>query len=263
MRRRDQIALAVSIITLVSVFAWQLLRDREPTYLGKPYSFWLKSHSESFHSGDFEQRNQAAAAIRKIGTNGIPILLQMISTTDSPWKEKANCLLSHQSLISFRFSRPFARSDRGNAFSGLMLLGKDAAPAVPALIQLLSDRDFGIRWDSVEALAVISVESDEALPPLIKCITGTDSDLRWLAAEFVGNRHRRPDLAVPALVDNLQSPHPDFEAMDALAKFGNAARSAEPVLTTFLNHPHRAFRQSATNALKKIDPQRAAELGVK
>ncbi|MGO8928675.1 MAG: hypothetical protein ACLQU3_17540, partial [Limisphaerales bacterium] len=43
MQKRVHIALAVLLVMLVGVIAWQVLRlrEREPVYQGKPLSVWL------------------------------------------------------------------------------------------------------------------------------------------------------------------------------------------------------------------------------
>ena len=43
MRKQVYIALAVLLVILAGVIAWQVLRLREPVYQGKPLSVWLKS----------------------------------------------------------------------------------------------------------------------------------------------------------------------------------------------------------------------------
>ena len=43
MRKQFYIALAVLLVILAGVIAWQVLRLREPVYQGKPLSVWLKS----------------------------------------------------------------------------------------------------------------------------------------------------------------------------------------------------------------------------
>jgi hypothetical protein len=42
MRRRVYIALAVLLVMLAGVIAWQVLRLREPVYQGKRLSYWLE-----------------------------------------------------------------------------------------------------------------------------------------------------------------------------------------------------------------------------
>ena len=41
MRKRVQVALAVALIILAGVIAWQVLRLREPVYQGKSASYWM------------------------------------------------------------------------------------------------------------------------------------------------------------------------------------------------------------------------------
>jgi len=131
------------------------------------------------------------------------------------------------------------------------------------LIQSLSDRDPDVRVCSALALGSIGPGSEEAVPALLKCINDSDEWVRLYAISTVGQIHRRLELVVPALIDNLRSRDPSPQAIYQLAQFGEAARPAIPSLAKFLDSPDSSFRSSATNALKAIDPKRAAELGVK
>jgi len=47
MRKRVYIALAVLLVMLASVAAWQVLRERKPVYQGKWLSVWLKNIDSS------------------------------------------------------------------------------------------------------------------------------------------------------------------------------------------------------------------------
>ena len=78
MRKRVYIALAVLLVMLAGVIAWQVLRLREPVYQGKRLSVWLvqygTNHWSAGRNGELDK--QAEAAIRHIGTNAIPTLLE-------------------------------------------------------------------------------------------------------------------------------------------------------------------------------------------
>jgi HEAT repeat protein len=52
-------------------------------------------------------------------------------------------------------------------------------------------------------------------------------------------------------------------AIRALGEYGGDANAAVPQLLEALKDPNYSIRNSATNALKKIDPEAAAKAGIK
>ena len=261
---RKPLLIAMAILVVVGVASWGFMSQREPAYQGKPFSFWLDRYCWNFMASSAEgikERNQAEVAVRQIGTNGLPVLLGMIKAANShPWQDKANELLCMQSLISFRFSR---RYDYRAAVQGFILLGANAAPAVPALIELLTNSDPDVREAATIALGAIKPEPEQAVLPLVQRINDTDGWVRFEAIRAIGQIHRKPELAVPALIGNLQSSNPQPAAMAALAEFEEGAKSATPILLAFLDNPIENFRTWATNALKRIDPTAAAKAGMR
>ena len=87
MRKRLQIALALFLVSIAGVIAWQALRPREPVYGGKPLSVWLKSFDLDVPKAEVDV---ASDAVRQIGTQSLPMLLEMISSEDrdSTWNKR-------------------------------------------------------------------------------------------------------------------------------------------------------------------------------
>ena len=88
--RRTALATVVVAALALAGAIWQAARSREPVYQGKPLSFWLEQYSGQISGGAFipnrtkAVREQAATAIRHIGTNAIPWLLALAAVEDSP-----------------------------------------------------------------------------------------------------------------------------------------------------------------------------------
>src|SRR5260370_42102477 len=113
--------IALLAVALAGGLVWMLSRLAEPAYQGKPLSAWLEQYSEWYvewppgsgslhalsawqkqHRGSYPTlvtdpnspaRLEAENAIRHIGTNGLPLLLRLISARDSPLKKQ---LLAHR-----------------------------------------------------------------------------------------------------------------------------------------------------------------------
>ena len=80
-------------------------------------------------------------------------------------KAKLNSLLNRQSIIHFRFRSGYDYRDL--AVFGFEILNKDAAPAVPGLIVLLTNEHNIARNDVIYALANIGPEAKAAVPYLL------------------------------------------------------------------------------------------------
>src|SRR5207249_2202422 len=127
-----------------------------------------------------------------IGTNGLPFLLRLIGARNSPWKERANAMAREHSWISFHLSQ--ADDHYAAAVQGLIVLGPDAAPAVPALIALLNNTDPGVRGAAASALGAIKPEPERAVPALIQHLNETDEFALLNIVRALGDIHRKPEL---------------------------------------------------------------------
>ena len=105
MGKRVQIALAVLLVAIVGVIAWQVMRphEREPVYQGKRLSVWLLQYGTNHWSAGRNSGSckEAEAAIRQIGTNAIPIYLRIITTreSESPLRLKLMALVPSRWLV--------------------------------------------------------------------------------------------------------------------------------------------------------------------
>jgi hypothetical protein len=263
MRKRVQIALAVVLVMLVGVIGWQVLHLREPGYQGKPLSHWLESQARNGYLND-----ETEGVIRQIGTNGIPTYLGMMAYKESPIKLRLIAHLPQQWQDRFHPHR--VENNRLLGAYGLSVLGKEAKSSVPALTDLLNDKNPDVRYSAVYALQCLGPVAREALPSLINCLKDPEFKVQSEAIMCLGNIHQEADRVIPILVkllNNTQKPDPwrshTFAALWALGQFGAQARPAVPVLLGFLNDSNESIRVEATKALKAIDPEVAAKAGVK
>ena len=107
------------------------------------------------------------------------------------------------------------------------------------------------------ALAKMGTNALPALPLMIQSLADKDEEAVGSAINALGELHLQPDLVVPALTNFLMPSQPGLcvIAAEALGKFGPSARPAVPLLQRLLNDSIPMVRESATNALLKIDPQ--------
>src|SRR5260221_656677 len=87
MARRVPIILGVFLAGALVLSLWMASRPREPIYEGRPLTSWLERHvptsaaNPPYNSPVFRKADDA---LREIGTNAIPTLLQMIRAKDPP-----------------------------------------------------------------------------------------------------------------------------------------------------------------------------------
>jgi hypothetical protein len=169
-------------VTVLIVIAARAVRRPDPTYHGQPLSHWLNQCYENrrtfgppvarppritgfpgsmpfFRTVEFGQGSdpswpkesqasywEAAAAIRQIGTNGLPYLLKLMSTEDSALKK---LILSHEQRLPlplyeklccnprYRQWRNESELDCERGCLGFALLGWEANPVAPDLTRIM------------------------------------------------------------------------------------------------------------------------------
>jgi HEAT repeat protein len=104
---------------------------------------------------------------------------------------------------------------------------------VPHLIEALKDKDARVRAPAAIAFGAIGADAKAAVPVLIAALsTDPNNDVRRLAA-------------------------------DSLGLIGPDAKEAVPALLKALHADSRALRDSAAEALKRIDPRAAERAGLR
>src|SRR5437660_11441199 len=96
MRKRG-VYLIVAILVVAGVLVAVFNREREPEYGGKRLSEWVEQYAD--HSDSLGQKAEAADAIRHIGTNAVPYLIEWLQYETPPWKRRlrrqANWVIWH------------------------------------------------------------------------------------------------------------------------------------------------------------------------
>ncbi len=128
------IILTAATLTFCAV---KMVGSSEPSYAGKSLSQWIRFHDD----GEPTIATEQVSAIRAIGTNAVPCLVEWIRYSQTPLKRKAyvaanGCLARlgiHAHLADHAFSRAEA------AAFALVTLGEEARPAVPVLRSIYQD----------------------------------------------------------------------------------------------------------------------------
>jgi hypothetical protein len=137
----------------------------EPVYQGRALSDWPVQLTDSDSQAE---RDQAALAVRLVGTNAIPTLLQMLGSQESPFRTKYlawrrgwyHPLGFHLRRLPNNFARAQAGFDE---------LGPSAALAVPDLIKILDENRSRECLDRTAAvLGNIGPGAKAAVPSLLR-----------------------------------------------------------------------------------------------
>jgi HEAT repeat protein len=238
-----------------------VLHTREPRYNGRSLTSWLQQYDKASVS-DTKQMTEAQDAIRTIGTErSLPTLLKLITAKDGGVD---NWVFKMKSKFGLKFLHwRFAALSRLYGLSGFEVLGTNAAPAVDSLTKLVKDKDkdtamaafqclerigkpaegalcqcltnqdWRVRLSSIDALASVTDDAETYISRVKVCLNDTNITIRVTAVRVIGSRYPQ---ARPQVV---------------------------PYLVTLLNDPHRDVRVTAGNVLKAVDPQAAADAGIK
>jgi hypothetical protein len=265
----------VTAVMLMAAFVsgCQPSHAAEPMYKGRYLTDWLCCEPPG---------QSQTEAVLAIGTNGIPILLDILGAKDSTARKVASRLDNKNVAYHVReegFQIDELTHLANKAFS---ILGTNAESAVPSMVKLLQDYetsdqaaqaladvgprgftaltnaltsdDAGIRSSVIHALDQIHNRTVTEL--LIKSLGDEQAGIRSAAALYLADRE--PDLVVPALTRSLDDSDLDTRQSAAitLGSYGPAARdSAEKILTIYTNAPNVLVFQ----ALKKIDMDAAGK----
>ena len=285
-----------AVLALVLLFA--LTRKHEPTAHGRPLSYWIEVYAGSpIPTGKpttVEERREAEAAIKQVGTNAIPFFLKWIDYEPARWK--LTLLAITRKLPDWAVKRPtkwllaspgFAPDQAAMSFSAL---GPAAAPAITELEIRAQSNSHVIRWRALAALSNIGPIADPAtaralskiltepesitdawvghslviigpaarplIPLLVQYLDHTNATIAIASAKTLGNLRSEPDLAIPALMGKLGDTRVAVsnQVVLALADFGPPALNQ---LKKGLSDPDPLVRQNATNAIARIKAPRS------
>src|SRR6266699_3025722 len=288
MKRNRAIALAVLLAVIATVAAFMALRPREPVYQGKRLSEWLEEFSRR---GRGQINRQAENAIRQIGTNALPFLVADLCREDSPHKLALMEWCNKWSSLKFQF-KTFA-DRRGPALMAFYVLGNagklgpaakpyqpsigtwlDSQPdtaafallyigveSTPYLTDALSHTNWLVRTWAAVALAKLNLEVQQR--GLNSGFTLSSYSCQPVFQPFFS--YSADD--IPAFITNLKSTNAVVRAATAEAtielKDPSWNRRLIPALLPLLRDDDLRVRNAASQALKRIDPERATKAGVK
>lgn len=265
-------------VLALGLLSWGWLRFREPIYQGRRLSSWLEELGRSWPGQGSEQ---SAQAIREIGTNALPHIINAIKANDPPIKVKLVGLLRRQNLIKFQFRMADEKRDR--AYKALLVLRSEAKSAIPEIGRMLDEGYLA----GIATTALFAIGKD-SIPELVAACGHTNPSVRAQAAFVLSklmpggggytttyfpagstNAVSRfaltlGDNDIAAMGANLGHPSPAVRraSAEALGWHSGIAKPALAALLKALEDPDKEVSKAAAEALKAVNPAEARKAGV-
>lgn len=294
---RFQIFLATGGCLLGGILIYAMLfQVREPVLAGRRLSAW-RTELEINFKGSLALDQE----LERAGTNALPFLVKAARATPpfhqrlylqawSQWVHRLPTAVRRHLYPPSQMMFP-GETLRQLAFTHLAHLGVAAAPAMPALIDVLQDRDERFASCAVEVFASMGPVAKPALPALIDGHGRFSPEFTLLTLRALGNIAPRDSNVVDVLARNLKrgprvalaaahilrsnrletrgvvsaltallksEPSLASEAATLLAEYGAGAEPAVPSLIEMLRTPNGRLRTQAAITLGKLGRTAAA-----
>jgi hypothetical protein len=268
-----------SLMAIMILLPAGLARSKEAEYKGKAISEWLVGLHADITDVEFiaarnqnvdpakfrdQKQGQAQDAIRQIGTNGLPVLLDLLSAGEGRQWIMSRRIQSKEIKSLLRDGNPDSREAvRGMAVDGFAILGTNAELALPALNKLLHG-DPHCQLEVTKAMLRVGPKGFTVLTNILNDpVDPTRNTLIWVIGEEGGNDKTVTALLVQALKDA------DYSNRGNAARFlkGRDPELAIPVLIPMLDeykypddtytmdgvvHALESYGLAASNAVPKL-----------
>src|ERR1700722_8005242 len=205
MTRRRVILLVLTLLLAAGTVTYLCLPE-EPRYQGRTLSSWLERGTrDSIYlvmlsgeepSEDFEETR---TAVRAIGTNALPFLIEWSLAHDSDAKENTVDWINEH--LPNRYYVWSAAKRRYAAEIGFGMLAGEAKPAWPVFVQWTFAKDPVLRSTGCDGLVDTKADQAILLPVFLRMIKDSDQMVRYRAA--IQFRGQYPQAAEAAGVYDL------------------------------------------------------------
>ena len=261
------VALVIAVAGLLTLLILTLFYPSEPIYNGKSLSAWAQHYGKNNWTTNRAAAEEAQVAIRKIGTNGIPFLLDLVEARESNLKKSFRQLVPTKWHAALRLQE--SGIVRRIGAHGLAALGTNAPGAVPSLIELAKNHpDEDGRYIALFALNTLGPAAEPAVPFFLQCLTNKNSIIRMEAADALIRVPQQWENTLPRLFQYFEfNAKSDAEELQhtimSMNWLGTNAKPAVPTLLFLLRHQRPNIREEVTNCLPRIDPEAASKAHIK
>ncbi len=242
------IAFSLLLVCGVAFFFYERGISHEPYYQGRSLSAWLDA-AAYLDEPWCPTRQTADDAVRSMGTNALPFLLDRVGHSKDPEsKFKARIAgwmwLHGYKKQAFRYYDTYGQERFFALRSAFIALRSDEEEVVPILIDIARNGDTN-RQDAA-MYGLWEIRSESSVPFLLQEASSTNSQKRGFALGCLAQMHTHADLVIPLLIKGLQDPEFRVRKISAggLLYFGPQAREAVPLLQRFLKEEEEALKTS-------------------
>jgi hypothetical protein len=295
-RKRKWIILLLILFGALSLILFRLFGPapgKGPAYNGRHLSAWVDFIGEWSLWGlvDLDDALASEVAIKEIGTNAFPYLLQWIQSEAIPpsYKlptpiyrfvakrariEKALMPRSHLRAVGSMEALIFLQTNIDaatveelarlmnqttapkTASRAMVVLMRSGPEGIIPVVSLLDDTNSPMRSWAVRILATEHVGDGREIlvPPLIRYINDPTATGRDNAVYALGKLGVAPELVLPVLISSFKSPDPNVRRLAAatIRNLGNHGLSALPALTNLFDDPDIGVRMTASNSVNAV-----------
>lgn len=256
-------ALSISALLVAAgmvFFAHRL--PEQPTIRGRQIRSWLTQYRTNMFAiepGEIALQEDARDAIRELGTNGIPALIELLKKEDGRTKS----VLWRIRFIRRAFGGVLVPASllRAEGVLGFEILNGAAAPAVPELAQLFdTSTSISSKNCAAAALGAIGPPAIGATSNLLKGLANTNDIVRIFAIRALDSIQPPLPSVLPPLLAAVNDPNGSVRltAIRLLGRYGPEAQSALPTLDGMLGSTDEAIRAAAQSSILKIQPKEKA-----
>jgi hypothetical protein len=218
------------------------------------------------------QHARAAADLRNLGTNAMPLLLSQVKLLDTLKGTNSASALNQQTKLQAAFDvlGPQAKSllpelvaefksGRNLGITAYALGRIGGAEAGHALVQAITNSSPQMRASGASSIEYFKGDPEvaaSAVQPLLQLMTDRSGPLRSLAAAALGKLKTNPDTVIPALLRTLDT-DPDAivraTAAESIGRFGSdATPAAERLGRAAKSDGDEHVRTMAAQAIKEL-----------
>jgi hypothetical protein len=233
-------------IIFLSLLAVSSVQASGPEYNGKTLGNWLILNL----TGDASSQE----AIRQIGTNGIPTLIDLVSINEKNVKKVLSKLHDKNLTYYYKFednTEVSLEGLNGLGVSGFDILGTNAESAVPQLVKHFDRRD----EDFSRIAFVLGKVGPKGFFVLTNAINDTNAGVRDTVIRVISTSNGGdPQVVRQLLINALKDPNTLIRLHAADFLLGKDPDLAMLVLVPLLNDSDTSIRLGAAHSLRGKDP---------
>ena len=185
--RMMSIVLAVAILASVTALVVSRI---EPHYEGRSLTKWLEQ-AQGAYAGCQDPEHpelepawqECQTAAKEMGTKSLPFLLRWTQAKDSDAKIEVIRWLNRHPSFHVEIHPDPALRKHIQAMYGFNLLGTNASPALPALVEMTHDKGRDRRFWGFVSLASTRPDKEILAPVVARLLKDPDSEIKNTAAQ--------------------------------------------------------------------------------